>query len=79
MDLGGSVCNVDFDDAGWMQGSLPISCDGLGVRASTSLVLSAFLSSVSSSEPMILEILKDGLITDHDAAISLILEWTAIQ
>ena len=66
-----SICNVDLDDAAWTQATLPIRSGGLGVRSASDLALPAYLSSVSSSEALVGEILRcDGPTIDGSTAIS---------
>ena len=47
------ICNVLFDDIGWIQATLPIR---LGLRRASDLALPAYLASISASQALISEI-----------------------
>ena len=37
------ICNVSFDDIGWIQATLPIRLGGIGLRRASDLALPAYL------------------------------------
>ena len=47
-----SITNSLLSDIQWLQASLPIRDEGLGIRRATSLVLSAFLASAASTSDL---------------------------
>ena len=50
------ICNVSFDDIGWIQATLPIRLGGIGLRRASDLALPAYLASISASQSLISEI-----------------------
>ena len=50
------ICNVSFDDIGWIQVTLPIRMGGIGLRRASDLALPAYLASISASQSLISEI-----------------------
>ena len=50
------ICNVSFDDIGWIQASLPIRMGGIGLRRASDFALPAYLVSISASQSLISEI-----------------------
>ena len=50
------ICNVSFDDIGWIQATLPIRLGGIGLRRASDLALPAYLASISASQTLISEI-----------------------
>ena len=50
------ICNVSFDDIGWIQATLPIRMGGIGLRRASDLALPAYLASISASQSLISEI-----------------------
>ena len=50
------ICNVSFDDIGWIQATLPIRLGGIGLRRASDLALPAYLASISASQSFISEI-----------------------
>src|SRR5207245_6547442 len=48
-----SVLNVDLDGPQWLQATLPVRDDGLGIRRAEQLAPSAFLASAASSNLLI--------------------------
>ena len=47
-----TILNVQLSDLQWMQASLPVHMEGLGVRSACSLVSFAFLASVAVTLPL---------------------------
>ena len=47
------ICNVSFDDIGWIQATLPIRLGGIGFRRTSDLALPAYLASTSASQSLI--------------------------
>ena len=47
------ICNVSFDDIGWIQTTLPIRLGGIGLRRASDLALPAYLASISASQSLI--------------------------
>ena len=43
------ICNVLFDNIGWIQASLPISLSGIGLSRASDLELPAYLASISKA------------------------------
>ena len=52
------ICNVSFDDIGWIQATLPIRIGGIGLRRASDLALPAYLASISASQSLISEIIQ---------------------
>ena len=50
------ICNVSFDDIGWIQATLPIKMGGIGLRRASDLALPAYLAFISASQSLIFEI-----------------------
>ena len=50
------ICNVSFDDIGWIQVTLPIRLGGIGLRRASDSALPAYLASISASQSLISEI-----------------------
>ena len=50
------ICNVSFDDIGWIQATLPIRLGGIGLRHTSDLALPTYLASISASQSLISEI-----------------------
>ena len=50
------ICNVSFDDIGWIQATLPIRLGGIGLRRTSDLALPAYLAAISASQSFIYEI-----------------------
>ena len=50
------ICNVSFDDIGWIQATLPIRLRGIGLRRASDLAFPAYLASISASQSLISEI-----------------------
>ena len=50
------ICNVSFDDIGWIQATLPIRLGGIGLRRAFDLALPAYLAVISASQSLISEI-----------------------
>ena len=56
MSCANDICNVSFDDIGWIQATLPIRLGGIGLRRASDLALPAYLASISASQSLISEI-----------------------
>ena len=52
------ICNVSFDDIGWIQATFPIRLGGIGLRRASDLALPAYLASISASQSLISEIIQ---------------------
>lgn len=63
-----NITNNSFNEVNWLQATLPVPKGGLGIRASSSLSLPCFLSSFSSVQKLILDILPDRLHFSSDSA-----------
>ena len=50
------ISAISFDDIGWIQATLHIRLGGIGLRRASDLALSAYLASISASQPLISEI-----------------------
>ena len=50
------ICNVSFDDIGWIQAALPIRLGSIDLRRASHLTLPAYLASILASQSMISEI-----------------------
>ena len=64
------ICNVSFDDIGWIQETLPIRLGGIGLRPASDLALPAYLVSISARQSLIFEITQpvDTLLDQHRLA-----------
>ena len=49
------ICNVSFDDIGWIQATLPIRMSRIALRRASDLTLPAYLASISESQSLISE------------------------
>ena len=47
------ICNVSFDDIGWIQATTLIRLGGIGLRRASDLALPAYLASISASQSLI--------------------------
>ena len=54
------ICNVSFEDIGWIHATLPIRLGGIGLHRASDLALPTYLASTSVSQSLISEI------TQHD-------------
>ena len=54
-----TVCNVNFDDTGWQQSTLPVAHGGLGLSSAASVSLPAYTSSLSTTRQFVSQILQD--------------------
>jgi hypothetical protein len=52
------ILNVDFDDTGWIQATLPLRQGGLGLRAVSDVALPAYAASLHGSRPLVESILQ---------------------
>ena len=50
------ICNVSFDDIGWIQATLPIRLGGTDLCRASYLALPAYFASISASQSLISEI-----------------------
>ena len=50
------ICNVSFDDIGWIQATHPIRLVGIGLRRASDLAFPAYFASISASQSLISEI-----------------------
>ena len=50
------ICNVSFDDIGWIQETLPIRLGNIGLRRASDFALPAYLAPISASQSLISEI-----------------------
>ena len=60
------VVNLRLDDSAWAQASLPVRWGGVGIRRSSVLAPSAFLSSASASAPLIGALILEECLTFPD-------------
>jgi hypothetical protein len=51
------ILNITLSDTAWHQATLPVRNGGIGIRLATQVALPAFLSSVASSNELVLQIL----------------------
>ncbi|CAM1324600.1 Uncharacterised protein r2_g3335 [Pycnogonum litorale] len=65
-----ALTNTKLDQVQWGQASLPVSMGGLGLRRSADIALSAFLSSVFSTNDLVAEILRVSVASDPEAALA---------
>jgi hypothetical protein len=76
-----SIINISMSDITWNQASLPVSRGGLGIRKATQVALSAFLSSVTASQPLVAQFLPSNLLdragTNDPTFVAAVLEWEA--
>ena len=53
-----TVCNVNFDDSGWQQSTLPAAQGGLGLSSAVNVSLPAYASSLSATRQLVGRILQ---------------------
>ena len=53
-----TVCNVNFDDTGWQQSTLPVAQGGLGLSSAVNVSLPAYASSLSATRQLVIQILQ---------------------
>jgi len=61
-----SILNTQLDEDIWTQASLPVRWGGLGVRNVSSLAMSAFLSSLHATEPLVQAMLPLSFLSSPD-------------
>ena len=62
------ICNVSFDDIGWIQANLHIRLGGTGLRRASNLAPPAYLASISASQSFIHEnTLPDNIVHAPDS------------
>ena len=54
-----TFCNVNFDDSGWQQSTLPVAQGGLGLSSAVNVTLPAYASSLSATRQLVGQILQD--------------------
>ena len=54
-----TVYNVNFDDNGWKQSTLPVAQGGLGLSSAVNMSLPAYASSLSTTRQLVGHILQD--------------------
>ena len=52
-------CNVNFDDTGWQQSTLPVVQGGLGLSTAANVSLPAYASSLSATRQVVVQTLQD--------------------
>jgi hypothetical protein len=76
-----SIINISMSDITWDQASLPVSRGGFGIRKATQVALSAFLSSVTASQPLVAQLLPLNLLdragTNDPTFVAAVLVWEA--
>ena len=66
------ICNASVDDIGWIQITLPIRMDDIGLRRASNIVLPAYLASILASRSLISEIaLSDSISYTQDSCIDM--------
>ena len=58
-----TVCNVNFDDTGWQQSTLPVAQGGLGLSSAVNVSLPAYAFSISSTRQPVDHILQDVFVS----------------
>ena len=53
------VCNVNFDDIGWQQSTVPVAQGGLCLYSAVNVSLPAYASSLSATRQLVGQILQD--------------------
>jgi len=70
------ITNLQIDDLGWMQASLPVAAGGLGIRSVAQLAPSAFLASAAATSDLQTALLpQEGTFTDYSRDMALAI-WT---
>src|SRR6476469_761626 len=64
-----SILNVDLDDNQWIQATLPVRSGGLGIRRSSQLAPSAYLSSAYGSADLVVSILPGSYLSIPDVTL----------
>ena len=54
-----TVCNVNFDNTGWQQSTLPVAQGGLGLSSAVNVSFPAYASSLRDSRQLVGQILQD--------------------
>ena len=74
------VCNVNFDDTGWQQSTLPIVQGGLDLYSAVNVPLPAYASSLSAAKQFVGQILHDVYETcPTSEADSVVERWTELR
>ena len=55
------ILNIELSDSAWNQATLPVKNGGIGIRLATQVALPAYLSSIASSDQLILQLLPARL------------------
>ena len=70
------ILNIQLSDLAWNQASLPISKGGLGLRPAMNVSLSGYLSSVSSTEKLVKDLLNLNSSSYLQSKISFLIQYT---
>ena len=54
-----TVCNVNFDDTGWQQSTLPVAQGGLSLSSATNASLPAYASSLNATKQLVGQIIEE--------------------
>ena len=75
-----TVCNVNFDDAGWLQSTLPVAQGGLGLSSAVNVSLPAYASSLSATRHIVGQILQDVFESCQTFEVESVAErWTELE
>ena len=73
------VCNVNFDDTGWQQSTLPISQGGLGLSSAVNVSLPVYAVSLSATRQLIGQIIQDLFYSCPTSEVDSVAErWTEL-
>ena len=74
-----TVCNVNLDDTGWQQSTLPVAQGGLGLSSAVNVSLPAYASSISATRQLVGQILQDVLESCQTSEVDSVAElWTEL-
>ena len=74
-----TVCNVNFDDTGWQQSTLPAAQVGLGLSSAENVSLPAYVSSLSATRQLVGQILLDAFESYPTSKVDSVAErWTEL-
>ena len=74
-----TVFNVNFDDTGWQQSTLPVAQGGLGLSSAVNASLPAYASSLSATRQLVGQILQDVFESSSTSEVDTVDErWTEL-